>query len=306
LAGFSPAERLERRPCLRVLPAESHSTSATVSLVPDEGYDESMPDPLFSVAGQVVIVSGGSRGIGRALAAGFAQRGARVVITGRDAASLETAAAEIATDDDSVRAIVCDVSDSEHIDRLVETAVREFSRIDTLINVAGVNRRKPALEVSEDDYDFILDINLKGAFQLSQAVGRKMVEQRGGSQINIASLNTDRPLANVLPYAMSKAGIAHMTRGLALEWGPHGVRVNALAPGFVLTDLTQKLWSDDTMNAWGKTNTPQQRLGQPDDMVGTALFLASSAAAFVTGQTIYVDGGFTAGWAWPIPEGGGQ
>jgi NAD(P)-dependent dehydrogenase (short-subunit alcohol dehydrogenase family) len=133
-----------------------------------------------------------------------------------------------------------------------------------------------------------------------------MVERKSGSQINIASLNTDRPLKNVLPYAMSKAGIAQMTRGLALEWGGSGVRVNGIAPGFILTDLTRKLWSEPTMQAWNEANCPQQRLGTPEDLVGAAVFLASPAAGFITGQTIYVDGGFTAGWSWPIPPGGGQ
>jgi NAD(P)-dependent dehydrogenase (short-subunit alcohol dehydrogenase family) len=133
-----------------------------------------------------------------------------------------------------------------------------------------------------------------------------MVLRGSGCQINIASLNTDRPLKNVLPYAMSKSAIAHMTRGLALEWGPRGVRVNAIAPGFILTDLTRKLWSDETMLAWGMANTPLRRLGVPDDLVGTALFLASPAAAFLTGQTLYVDGGCSAGLAWPIPEAGGS
>ena len=266
-----------------------------------------MNDALFSVSNQVVIVSGGSRGIGRAIAAGFAERDAKVVITGRDDSSLTAAAKEIGADTrGSVTPIVCDVAKLEDIERLVAKVIADFGRIDTLVNVAGVNRRKPALDVSEDDYDFILDINLKGAFLLSQAVGRHMVERGTGCQINIASLNTDRPLKNVLPYAMSKAGIAHMTRGLATEWGPSGVRVNGIAPGFILTDLTQKLWSDETMLAWGKANTPQRRLGVPQDMVGTAVFLASPAASFMTGQTLYVDGGYTAGWAWPIPEGGGQ
>jgi NAD(P)-dependent dehydrogenase (short-subunit alcohol dehydrogenase family) len=137
---------------------------------------------------------------------------------------------------------------------------------------------------------------------VAQAVGAQMVKQGSGSQIQIASLNTDRPLKNVMPYAMSKAGIGHMTRSLAVEWGPRGVRVNALAPGFILTDLTQKLWADETMLAWGTANTPQRRLGLPEDMVGTAIFLASPAAAFLTGQILYVDGGYTAGWNWPIPE----
>ena len=155
--------------------------------------------------------------------------------------------------------------------------------------------------MTDDDYDFILDINLKGAFLLSREIGRTMVDRGSGCQINIASLNTDRPLKNVMPYAISKAGIAHMTRSLAVEWGPAGVRVNAIAPGFILTDLTRKLWSDETMQAWGLANTPQRRLGMPDDMVGAALFLASPASAFITGQILYVDGGFTAGFSWPIP-----
>jgi NAD(P)-dependent dehydrogenase (short-subunit alcohol dehydrogenase family) len=278
-----------------------------------------MSDPLFAVAGQVVLVSGGSRGIGRAIAQGFAERGAHVVISSRDAANLAKAADEMsllaaaappALRGDavagSVDAIAADVAKSADIERLVQETLDAHGRIDTLVNVAGVNRRKPALELTEDDYDFILDINLKGAFLLSRAVGRHMVDRRAGNQINIASLNTDRPLKNVLPYAVSKAGIAHMTRALAVEWGPAGIRVNAIAPGFVLTDLTRKLWSEPTMQSWGFANTPLQRLGQPDDMVGAALFLASSGASFMTGQTIYVDGGFTAGWNWPIPHGGGQ
>lgn len=264
-----------------------------------------MSDALFSVRDQVVVVSGGSRGIGKAIAQGFAQRGARVVVMGREIETLTAVAAELAAEQPVVP-IACDVASAADIQRTIQAVVDQFGRIDTLVNVAGVNRRKAATDVTEEDYDFILDINLKGAFLMSQAVGRQMLEQGTGSQINIASLNSDRPLVNVLPYAMSKAGMGHMTRGLAAEWGPRGVRVNALAPGFILTDLTKQLWSDETMQAWGKTNTPQRRLGLPEDMVGTAIFLASPASAFMTGQILYVDGGFTAGWNWPIPAGGGQ
>lgn len=264
-----------------------------------------MIDSLFSVQDQVVLVSGGSRGIGKAIAAAFAERGARVVITGRDLKVLEAAAAAM-PGKHPVQPIVCDVLDSSAITRLVDGILREHSRIDTLVNVAGVNRRKPTLEVTEEDFDFVTGINVKGAFLVSQAVGRAMVSRGSGNQINIASLNSDRPLKNVLPYAMSKSAVAHMTRGLALEWGSSGVRVNAIAPGFVLTDLTRKLWSDEGMAAWGRANIPQGRIGQPEDMIGAAIFLASSAATYVTGQILYVDGGFTAGWAWPIPAGGGQ
>jgi gluconate 5-dehydrogenase len=264
-----------------------------------------MSDSLFSVRDQIVLVSGGSRGIGKAIAAGFSERGAHVIVTGRDARTLTDAAKEIARDR-PVEPIVCDVASTGGIQRLVKQVMAEHGRIDTLVNVAGVNRRKPALDVTEDDFDFVTDINLKGAFLLSQAVGRHMVMRRAGSQVNIASLNTDRPLRNVLPYAMSKAALGQMTRGLAMEWGSKGVRVNAIAPGFVLTDLTQKLWADETMAAWGRANIPQGRLGTPEELVGAAIFLASPAAAYVTGQILYVDGGFTAGWSWPIPADGGQ
>ena len=260
-----------------------------------------MTDPLFSVADQVVLVSGGSRGIGRAIAEGFAQRGATVVITGRAEDTLTNAVKEMQSLGD-VHYRVCDVADVASIRAFADDVLGRLGRVDTLVNVAGVNRRMPALQFTEADYDFVVDINLKGAFLMSQAIGRSQVERRSGCQINIASLNTDRPLKNVLPYAMSKAALGHMTRGLAIEWGPHGVRVNAIAPGFILTDLTRKLWSDPTMQAWNEANTPQQRLGSPEDMQGAALFLASRASAFMTGQVLYVDGGFTAGWSWPIPQ----
>ncbi len=255
-----------------------------------------MSDSLFSVAGQVVLVSGASRGIGRAIAEGFVRRQATVIVTGRDAATLEQTAREIG----AARPIVCDVADRAAIDRLVKAVLDEFGHIDTLVNVAGVNRRKPAEQVTEDDYDFILDINLKGPFLLSQVVGRAMLGRGRGNQINVVSLNNDRPLKGVLPYAVSKAALGHMTRALALEWGPRGVRVNAIAPGFVLTDLTRKLWSEPHMQRWNDANCPLRRLGQPEDMVGTAIFLASEASSFLTGQVIYVDGGFSAGLAWPI------
>ncbi|WP_166831320.1 SDR family NAD(P)-dependent oxidoreductase [Thalassoroseus pseudoceratinae] len=261
-----------------------------------------MTDTLFSVSDRVVLVSGGSRGIGLALANGFARRGAKVIITGRNSDTLQTAAAAISSSENPVHTIACDVSDSEQIDELVSQTVQEFGRIDVLVNVAGVNQRKRVESFTEAEYDFILDINLKGAFLLSQAVGRQMIEQGDGVQINIDSLNTYAPLKGVAPYAMSKAGLSMMTRSLALEWGPRGVRVNGLAPGFILTDLTNKLWSDEKIRAWGERNTPLGRLGEVDDLVGATIFLASDASRFMTGQTIYVDGGMSAGINWPIPE----
>lgn len=260
-----------------------------------------MSEELFSVAGQNVVVTGGSRGIGRAIAEGFAARGANVLICSRTQESVDTALKEMSDAGLKADGVACDVSDEQQILTTVQTAINRLGHLDTLVNVAGVNRRKRAETVTSDDYDFILDTNLRGAFLMSREVGKHMIERRSGAQINIESLNTWMPLKGVLPYAMSKFGMQGMTRGLALEWGRHGVRVNSLAPGFILTDLTRKLWSDPEMQAWNQTNAPFGRLGQPEDMVGTAIFLASKASAFMTGQTLYVDGGFSAGWSWPIP-----
>jgi NAD(P)-dependent dehydrogenase (short-subunit alcohol dehydrogenase family) len=262
-----------------------------------------MNDSLFDVSQQVVLVSGGTRGIGRALAEGFAQRGATVVVTGREAVVAETAAKEIAaTTQGKCLGLGCDVARSDRLQPLVDRIVQECGRIDTLLNVAGVNRRKRSETVTEEDFDFIMDTNFKGAFLLSQTVGKHMLERGKGNQINVVSLNNFAPLPWVLPYAASKAAMGHMTRTLAAEWGPRGIRVNAIAPGFILTDLSKKLWSDPTMQAWNTANTPLKRLGDPKDLVGAAIFLASEASAFMTGQIVFVDGGFSAGICWPIEQ----
>ena len=259
-----------------------------------------MSDELFDVSEQVVIVSGGSRGIGKAIAQGFAQRGSQVVVTGREAETLEATCSELTGQGGKATPLVCDISSQSDIERAVAEVIEKFGRIDALLNVAGVNKRQPAETFNTDEYDFILDINLKGSYFLSVEVGKQMIAQESGSQINIDSLNTDSPLVGVLPYAMSKAGMVMMTRGLATEWGPKGVRVNSIAPGFILTDMTNKLWSQPHMQEWGYANTPLGRLGQVEDMVGAAIFLASKASAFMTGQVVRVDGGFSAGTMWPI------
>lgn len=258
-------------------------------------------DDLFSVRDQIVLVSGGSRGIGRAIALGFAKRGAVTIATGTNAEALGELESLARAEDQRLETALCDVRDLSAIERTVADVLNRHGRIDTLINVAGINRRKSALDVTEDDWDAVVDVNLKGAFWVAKTVGKSMVERRSGSQIQILSLNVDRPLRNVGPYAASKAGLGALTRALAEEWGPFGVRVNGLAPGFILTDLTRKLWSDPVMSDWAKENTPLKRLGLPEDMVGTTVFLASPAAAFMTGQILYVDGGFTGAFSWPIP-----
>jgi NAD(P)-dependent dehydrogenase (short-subunit alcohol dehydrogenase family) len=261
-----------------------------------------MAKNLFSVKDQVVLISGASRGIGQAIARGFAESEATVVITGREAETVQKTAAEICPPGGTVRAKVCDVADVPSGQKLVDEVVDEFGRIDTLVNCAGVNKRMKVEEYTEETYDFITNINIRGAFFLSLAAGRHMIQAGRGSQINIDSINSHTPLNRVAVYAMAKAAMTQMTKCLAMEWGPHNVRVNAIGPGFTRTELARPLWENNPqMNEWRIENTPLKRMGEPEDMVGAAIFLASDAASFVTGQIIYIDGGTTSGMPWPIP-----
>jgi NAD(P)-dependent dehydrogenase (short-subunit alcohol dehydrogenase family) len=261
-----------------------------------------MADDLFSVKDQVVLISGASRGIGRAIAEGFAAREAKVVITGRVAETIQQSASDICPAGGAVVGKVCDVADAKAGQRLVDEVVDQFGRIDTLVNCAGVNKRMRVEEYTEEDYDFITNINIRGAFFLALAAGRHMIKAGRGSQINVDSINSHTPLDRVAVYAMSKAAMSQMTKCLAMEWGPHGVRVNAIGPGFTLTDLAKPLWENHPhMNEWREANTPLRRMGLPKDMVGACIFLASEAASFITGQVLYIDGGTVCGLFWPIP-----
>ncbi|MBN2291399.1 MAG: glucose 1-dehydrogenase [Pirellulales bacterium] len=261
-----------------------------------------MASDLFSVKDQIVVVSGASRGIGRAIAQAFIDAGATVVITGRVAETVTKAAEEITRGEGRAVGKVCDVADHKAIGPFVDEVIAEYGRIDTLVNCAGVNKRKKIEDYSEDEYDFITNINIKGAFIMSQAVGRHMIAAGSGSIINIDSINSHTPLKRVGPYAMSKAAMSQMTKVMAMEWGPHGVRVNGIGPGFTRTELASTLWEDAKMRQWRDDNIPMGRVAEPEDMAGTCIYLASKAAAYVTGQVIYIDGGTVSGLFWPIPD----
>lgn len=250
-----------------------------------------MISALFSVEGRVVHVSGGSRGIGLAIARAFAESGARVVVSARTEDTLKATGLEYE---------VCDVTSAEAVDQAVERILRRHGRVDVLFNVAGINFRHGAETYPVDRFDEIMAVNVRGNYLMARACGRVMVEHRRGKIVNIASLHTTQSLPGVSAYGTSKGAIGSMTRALAVEWAPYNVQVNAIAPGFIVTDLNRKLWENADLRGWVHGRTAAGRLGVPEDLVGAAVFLASAASDFVTGVVLNVDGGYNAGSPWPL------
>lgn len=244
----------------------------------------------FDFRGCRVLVTGASRGIGAHLALGFAQAGADLILTARDAAALEPVAQEARAQGVTVDCLSLDQRDVT----AVRAGLSDIGRIDVLVNNAGVEDVRPSLEVDEALWDKILDTNLKGAFFVAQAAAAQMRTQGGGAIINLASLTSFVGVPTATPYGASKSGILGITRALAAEWADLGVRVNAIAPGYFRTEMTNVFYEDD---AWVETmlgRIPMGRLGNLDDLVGAVLFLASDASAYVTGQCLAIDGGILA------------
>ena len=261
---------------------------------------------LFSLEGRVALVTGAGRGIGRGIAEGLAAHGAKVVCAARTRSQLDEAASAIQAAGGDALAVEVDMADLASVSRGVETTLEHYGQIDILVNNAGMNIREPLEEVTEEHYDRIVAVNLKGLYFLTQTAARHMIPRRQGKVINIGSLTTGTALHSVSVYTATKGAVGQLTKAQALELAPHNIQVNAVCPGFVLTPLTEKLWADPTMRAWGEGRTPLGRLATPEDMVGTAVFLASPASDYVTGVEIYVDGGFMAGEPWPLPPGEGR
>jgi gluconate 5-dehydrogenase len=250
-----------------------------------------MTSELFSVEGKVVFVSGGSRGIGLGIAEAFHKAGAKVVVSGRNEQTLKATGLDYR---------LCDIADAGQIHGCVDDIVRQHGRLDVLFNVAGINFRHAAETFPVEKLDEILAINVRGNFLVARDCGKVMISQGSGKIINIASLHTHQTLHGVSAYGTSKGAIGSMTRALAVEWAKYNVQVNAIAPGIVLTELNARLWESPTMFNWVKERTPAGRLGERQDLIGAAIFLASAASNFVTGQVLYVDGGLTAGEIWPL------
>lgn len=245
------------------------------------------------LAGRRALVAGASRGIGAAIASALAEAGADVALAGRDRTALGEAAAAAAAGGTRIETLVGDVTEVATCERLAADTVDAFGSIDILVNAAGGTRRGSALEMTEADWDAVQDMNLKSAFFLSRAAGRRMVERgEGGSIVNVASLNSVVGNAWAASYAASKGGVASLTRSLALEWVDAGIRVNAIGPGMIATDMTGPLVDDPTRYQSLLGHIPMGRFGQPEELGGAAVFLASPASSYMTGQILYVDGGY--------------
>lgn len=249
-----------------------------------------MPD-LFSLAGNHVLVTGASSGLGKHFAGRLAQSGANVTLAARRAQALAASVQEIGDSGGRAASVVMDVSVADSVERALDEAEKQFGPVTVLINNAGVTGTRTALEVDESGWDQVIDINLKGAWLAAQQTARRMVHHKvGGSIVNIASILGLRVSGGVAPYAISKAGVIQMTKVLALEWARHNIRVNAIAPGYIETDLNSDFFASAAGQALIK-RIPQRRLGQTSELDGALLLLASGASSFMTGSVIAVDGG---------------
>jgi len=255
-----------------------------------------MESELFNLAGKTALVTGGSRGIGLAVAKGLAEHGAEVAIIARTKKQLENAARQIQTDTGKkVSTYPFDLSDIKGIEPLFDNIAAETKGIDILVNCAGTTIRGPSEDVDLDTWNHVIEVNLTATFVISQAFcrHRRQVE-KAGRIINIGSLTCHGGRPTTAAYASSKGGLLSLTRTLAVEWAKYDINVNAIGPGYIATELTEPLWTDDEFNKWVLSKTPLGRWGKPEDLAGTAVMLASKAGDFITGQIIYVDGGWLA------------
>jgi NAD(P)-dependent dehydrogenase (short-subunit alcohol dehydrogenase family) len=261
-----------------------------------------MESKLFDLSGKVAIVTGTSRGLGQYLGRALAMAGADLVLTSREPATLKQFQQEIEAMGRKALALALDVRSHDSIQKMVQSAVEHFGKIDILVNNAGCNVRKPALDVSWEDWNLILDTNLRGTFFVSQAVARHMIPKKYGRIINIGSVTCVAGYAGLGPYGASRGGVKQLTMSLADDWGVHGITVNCLAPGWFKTAQNAVMYENKEWVDYLCDRIPLKRPGQPADLDGAVVFLASDASAYITAQTLLVDGGISGGATRALPK----
>jgi 2-deoxy-D-gluconate 3-dehydrogenase len=251
----------------------------------------------FSLAGKVALVTGASHGIGEGIAVGFAEAGADVALAARSVDDLERVAGLVRERGRRAIVIPSDVSKLDQVQAMVPATLAGLGRLDAFVNVAGNQRRRPILDVSPEDWDYIMDVQLRAAFFGAQAAGRHFCQQGGGKVVHIASMTSFRGFLDIALYGIAKTGVVGMTRYMAVEWAPHNVQVNAIAPGWIETPMTASM--QPGRRKWVEDHVPQNKYGHTPDIADMAVYLCSAASDYVTGQTFPVDGGFLAGNPWP-------
>jgi gluconate 5-dehydrogenase len=250
-----------------------------------------MSKELFDLTGRTALVTGSSRGLGRAMAEGLAAAGAAIVLNGTDAARLAVAADEMRARGFTVYEAPFDVTDEAAIAAAFAKLDAQDIAVDILVNNAGIQLRKPMVDLATEEWRRVIETNLTSAFVIGREAARRMIPRGSGKVINIGSLTSELARATVAPYTVAKGGIKMLTRAMAAEWGEHGIQANAIGPGYMITDMNQALIDNPTFDAWVKARTPARRWGKPEELIGAVIFLASPASTYVNGQIIYVDGG---------------
>ncbi len=249
---------------------------------------------LFDISGKVALVTGSTGGLGSSLAKGLAENGATVILNGRNEEKVNKQVAEFKDLGYKVYGYSFDVTDSSRIEEVVEKIANELGTIDILVNAAGINIRAPLESYNDDDWEKVIGTNLTGTFKVSRAVVKMMIEKQSGKIVNIGSMQSELGRLTIAPYAASKGGIKMLTKGMAVDWAKYNIQVNGIGPGYFKTDLTKPLYENPEFDAWLCGRTPSNRWGDPDELIGALLFLASPASNYVNGQMLYVDGGLLA------------
>lgn len=251
-------------------------------------------EKLFNIEGKIALITGSTGGLGSLFAKGLAENGCRVILNSRSQEKVDSQVKEFLRLGYSVKGYAFDVTDSERINQAVQQIKEEVGTIDILVNNAGINLRAPLEDFDDEDWDKVIGINLTGAYKVSKAIARGMIEQKAGKIVNIGSMQSELGRPTIAPYAASKGGLKMLTKGMATDWAKYNIQINGIGPGYFKTDMTKPLYENLEFDAWLCGRTPSNRWGNADELLGALLFLTSDASSYVNGQMIYVDGGMLA------------